>query len=585
MKQENNYEDRIAEIKKYLKEKEDEVANNRASQEKRDIIRQKSISDSLVFDDDDIKEEKIISKDRENEKFIVEKQLPKDNKREIKKDNEEDKVSKELGILNKILIILLLITPIFVTLSVISFHSNYLIKEPFNYVLCGISGISIIGICCCFLLKAINDDESRKIKYLLIVIGLGILDALFIVLFAKKKLWTKLDFVLVHKKLFVILFALILLIIVALFIIFKVKHIRLKAKIKKVILTFVLTIYILGCADLSIILYGKHFAAFKEWLITTAMQTMHHQYFCKWFYSEHDIAYVMSQNYVQESGESTNPDLINTEQEEVVVYANEYEEAVLKKDHKGDLYKIIELDVNGCKGYLAVIYDPTTVHVAVTNRVGSYGQYVTEMAKDNGAVLAINGGGFYDPGNTSTGGYPTGITISQGEVITNGEYGWNVQTGGIIGFDSKGVLYLLKNKTAQEAIDMGITDAVSWGPFLIVNGEPSFIKGNGGWGYAARTAIGQRADGIVLLLTVDSNASRTKGADMVDLTEIMQTYGAINAANLDGGTSTVMVMPREQALKYNSNCEDDYCTINDPIDGALRHQTRAIADSFVVIPN
>ena len=73
MKQENNYEDRIAEIKKYLKEKEDEVANNRASQEKRDIIRQKSISDSLVFDDDDIKEEKIISKDRENEKFIVEK--------------------------------------------------------------------------------------------------------------------------------------------------------------------------------------------------------------------------------------------------------------------------------------------------------------------------------------------------------------------------------------------------------------------------------------------------------------------------------------------------------------------------------
>ena len=75
---------------------------------------------------------------------------------------------------------------------------------------------------------------------------------------------------------------------------------------------------------------------------------------------------------------------------------------------------------------------------------------------------------------------------------------------------------------------------------------------------------------------------------MVDLTEIMQNYGAINAANLDGGTSSVMVMPKEIAIsKYNAKCNDlkneKFCAINDPIDGGLSHRTRAIADAWIVL--
>ena len=121
--------------------------------------------------------------------------------------------------------------------------------------------------------------------------------------------------------------------------------------------------------------------------------------------------------------------------------------------------------------------------------------------------------------------------------------------------------------TAEEAIDMGIRDAVTFGPFLIVNGKASFIKGNGGWGQAPRTAIGQRKDGIVLLLVIDGRTLTRPGADMGDLTEIMQNYGAYNAANLDGGTSSVMV--------YNNKI------INDPVDGSGSHRTRPIATGFI----
>ena len=356
----------------------------------------------------------------------------------------------------------------------------------------------------------------------------------------------------------------------------------------KVFLSIFMSLYIVGCVTFVLLLYGPS-PRFRNWLITTSMQTMNHQYLCKWFYNNKDIKDVLNNNYVIESGESTDTSLIKKHGSKYRKdsYENEYEKAILDVDDDTK-YKIIKLNVNGCKGYLAVIYDPSKVKLAVTKHLGVKGQYVTDMAADHNALLAINGGGFYDPGNSSTGGTPNGITISDGKIITNGQYGTNNQGGGIVGFTDDDVLVLLKNKTAQEAINMGVRDAISWGPFLIVNGEPSFIKGNGGWGYAARSAIGQREDGIVLLLEIDSNSVRTKGADMVDLTEIMQNYGAINAANLDGGTSSVMVLPKKKAMKeYNAPCNDyytdKYCAINDPIDGDLMHRTRPIADAWIVV--
>ncbi len=354
----------------------------------------------------------------------------------------------------------------------------------------------------------------------------------------------------------------------------------------KVIMGTFYSFYVLGCIAFVLLLYGPD-EKFQTWLITTAMQTMNHQYYCKLFYNDEAISKVLNNNYVEESGESTNPDLIEKEPiiEPQIEYKNEYEKQILDVE-EGTTYQIIELEVNGCKGYLAVIYDPSKVKLAVTAYVGTRGQYVTQMAASKNALLGINGGGFYDPGHTSSGGIPTGITISDGKIITDGI--GSAQGGGIIGFNNDNVLLLLKNTTAQEAINMGVRDAVTWGPFLIVNGNPSFIRGNGGWGYAARSAIGQREDGIVLLLVIDSNSIRTKGADMVDLAEIMQNYGAINAANLDGGTSSVMVMPKEIAQsKYNAPCkdyrDDTYCAINDPVDGDLKHQTRPIADAWVVV--
>ena len=360
-----------------------------------------------------------------------------------------------------------------------------------------------------------------------------------------------------------ILILCVILLIYSIFLLIRFKYRRGFKKKKVVIFSSLVGLYAVGCLSFLFILYGP-VENFKTWLITTAMATMNHQHYCKWFYSDDVINEVMANNYVGRSEADTDPNLITFDEE--IEYANEYERAVLERN-KDALYKIIEFDVNGCDAYLAVIYDASKISVGISKYLGRGGQYIYDMAEEQGAVLAINGGGFYDPNYNGNGANPLGVTISDGEIIT--DYAYDSMNGGIIGFDLENRLVLLRDASAKDAIDYGIRDAVTMGPFLIVNGEMAEIRGNGGWGYAARTAIGQRKDGIVLMLVVDSNEFRTQGASIRDLAEIMEKYGAINAANLDGGTSSALVINNK--------------LINDPINSALEHKTRGIPTIFKVV--
>ena len=335
-------------------------------------------------------------------------------------------------------------------------------------------------------------------------------------------------------------------------------------KWKKRLLTIILIVFILGGSSGLFLLYGP-WDGFRNWLITTAMTTLNHQWIAKMVYSDETIAEVMANNAVIESGEDTNTDEVElVAYLDDVKYENEYEEAILKKDEGNDLYKVIDISGKGYTGHLVAVYDPSKISVCTTKYLGTKGQYLVDMATQNNAVVAINGGGFVDPNYNSLGGVPQGTVIKNGKIISNRTY---KKSGGIIGFTKDNKL-ILARMTASEAIKKGVRDAVTFGPFLIVNGKASFIKGNGGWGQAPRTAIGQRKDGIVLFLVIDGRMVGRPGADMVDLTEIMQKYGAYNAANLDGGTSCGLVVNGK--------------LINDPVNGNGKHKTRMIATGFIV---
>lgn len=340
---------------------------------------------------------------------------------------------------------------------------------------------------------------------------------------------------------------------------------KIKKQTGKKVLLVLIILAIIGTASGGFLLYGP-WSGFREWLITTAMTTMTHQYFATWFYDDDTIQDALNKNKVQETDEITDTDIIvvNKTEDPIVEYANEYERAVLEKDPDNEDYKIIEIEGKGYSGYLAVIYDPSRIKTVYTKKLGTSGQYLTQMAKDNDALIAINGGGFEDPNFNSNGANPLGITISDGKVVTSKTY---KGSGGLIGFTEDNKLVLGK-MTVKQAQEMKVRDAVTFGPFLIVNGKSSEVLGNGGWGTAPRTAIGQRKDGIVLFLVIDGRTVTKPGADMNDLIEIMENYGAYNAANLDGGTSSVMVVDGE--------------IINDPVDSSGAHRTRYISTGFIL---
>lgn len=423
----------------------------------------------------------------------------------------------------------------------------------------------------------IRPNKKDKKVFLLRVLPMLLIPILFVLTIISTHS-LRLVIIPINYVIYVLLSLFIYLFILGLFTIKKKKNkLTKKKKMRKILCIIFVSIYVICCSIGLFLLYGPY-DNFRSWFISTSMSTMSHQYICKWFYSDEEIATVLSKNYIIEINEETDTSLIDMEKEE---YKNEYEKQILDRK-KGQDYKIIKLEVNGQRAYLAAIYDPSKVKVAVSSNVGKTGQYATKMASDNKAILAVNGGGFANAPGDTTGGRPTGVTISNGKVITDNTYSSDAQSGGLIGMTTDNKLVLIKNATASKAKQMNVRDGVSWGPFLIVNGKKSFIKGNGGWGYAARTAIGQRQDGIILLLVVDSNSTRTKGASMTDLTEIMSNYGAVNAANLDGGTSSVMVLPKKEALEYINSCDKDYCYINDPVDSSLKHKTRGIASTVIV---
>ena len=338
---------------------------------------------------------------------------------------------------------------------------------------------------------------------------------------------------------------------------------NIKNKRIRTFFTIMFNLGTIGIITVLVMLYGP-WAGFRNWLVTTAMTTMTHQYFATWFYDKNVINDILNNNKVIENGDSTDTDLINITYGKTEKYKNEYERQILERDKANNDYKIIEIDGKGYSGYLVAVYDPSRIKTVVTAKLGTSGQYLTTMAKNNDALLAINGGGFNDPNFNSTGGSPLGITVSFGKYVTTDAYGGS---GGIIGFTEDDKL-VLEKCSLSKAKQLGIRDAVTFGPFLIVNGVPAKVLGNGGWGDAPRTVIGQRQDGIVLLLVLDGRRAGKMGADMDDLIEIMQRYGAYNAANLDGGTSSVLVVQN--------------MIVNDPIDSTGAHKTRPISTGFIV---
>jgi exopolysaccharide biosynthesis protein len=233
--------------------------------------------------------------------------------------------------------------------------------------------------------------------------------------------------------------------------------------------------------------------------------------------------------------------------------------------HHNSKTELFDIESSNFNGKMLVIDDPTRIKVGYSNQIPRAGETTSSIARRNGAIAAINGGGFIDTKWAGTGGAPLGYLISGGKYIS-GEIKDKNSKRDTIAFTEDGMLIVGKH-SQNELKEYNVKEAISFGPPLIVNGKPTIKKGDGGWGISPRTVIGQKEDGSVLFLVIDGRSIKSFGATLKEVQDIMLDYDVVNAANLDGGSSATMYY--------------DGKVINTPSD-ALGE--RAVPSIFMVMP-
>lgn len=202
-----------------------------------------------------------------------------------------------------------------------------------------------------------------------------------------------------------------------------------------------------------------------------------------------------------------------------------------------DSLKLVSISGGRFKGYLLEVPDPMRVKVATAKDIQEIGETVSTIAINNNAIAAINAGGFHDPEGTGTGRLPWGLILRDGKFLVGGDI---AQTIDVVGITKNGML-VAGHYSIAEMKKMNIAEGVTFGPPLIINGKKLITQGDGGWGIAPRTAIGQRKDGTILLLVIDGRQpGYSIGATLLDVQNILYDAGAYTAANLDGGSSTTL---------------------------------------------
>ena len=290
-------------------------------------------------------------------------------------------------------------------------------------------------------------------------------------------------------------------------------------------------IFVALVLTITLICHGPSESA-KELFATTILETGQLKFLANVFLSKEELQEIVDKNFLQDMDVEVDENLINTE-----------------GNKEKELIEIHNVSGDGFEGTMMVVNDPSKISLATTYPWGEYGKELGVIVDEAGAIAGVNGGIYYSSGNK--GGRPYGVTVSNGE-IKDITLGWSGLY--LIGFDENNLLRIISlegmNKSAVEKMvkEEKIRDAISFQEEssdannhfvkLIINGEKRELSGKGS-GQNPRTAIGQRKDGSVLILVTDGRGKNGHlGATASDLIEIMAEYGAVNAANIDGGSSS-----------------------------------------------
>ena len=224
---------------------------------------------------------------------------------------------------------------------------------------------------------------------------------------------------------------------------------------------------------------------------------------------------------------------------------------------------LTETTVNNTQVYVADITLSSSDYLKTAFAQNSFGTNVTAKtsvtAANNDAILAVNGD--YYGANSS------GYVIRNG-VVYRDTVRENSNNGDLAIYKDGSFKIIYEDQiSADQLVKDGVVNLLAFGPALVENGEIAVGKNQEvGQAMASnpRTAIGIIDENHYIIVVSDGRTSESEGLSLYQLAEVMKSYGAKTAYNLDGGGSST--------LYFNGH------VINKPTTGGNKISERAVSD-------
>jgi len=178
-----------------------------------------------------------------------------------------------------------------------------------------------------------------------------------------------------------------------------------------------------------------------------------------------------------------------------------------------------------------------------------------ETATKNGVVFAMNTDYFTYRVDVNASGRNTGIVVREGEILYDDPY--TEKKANVSGLfpnldmcaffaDGSMEVYRSYEITAQELVDQGAYMVYSFGPYLMKDGKLSEMAYESSESKNPRCAVGMVEPGHYVTIMCEGRLKRSEGVTVSYLAKLMRAKGCVNAFNLDGGQTAVMIFMGKQ---------------------------------------
>ncbi len=230
--------------------------------------------------------------------------------------------------------------------------------------------------------------------------------------------------------------------------------------------------------------------------------------------------------------------------------------------------KIFKLAELGYRGFIAKVklFKPKSFKVVLAQDTLGKLETTSEAAKRTGAMLAINGGGFYtEVRNGETYAQMIGNTVIDGKLVEP----FNGYPGDLFfaGINKKGQVIGDVPQTEKELTRLKPYQGVSFIPVLLKDGKKVEIPDEWKTTNQPRTIIGKYANDDLIMIVIDGRQGDwSVGVTLELLQDKLLELGVKEAYNLDGGGSSAMYF--------------DGIILNKPSDG----KERPVVNNIIVMP-